>query len=180
MASFKMIGPCCITVHQEGCSIVRSKLTVLWLGQGGFGLAFEMRPDNPSLAGLFDHIVQGQALLPAAAFLEMAASASCSLLALSPTTHAAVSPPTAPTAVLTAVVIAAPLVLSSASSERQVIRCKADSADGSCEISSTDEVSGRKTTHFRSGFAAVAAAAEALTEAAAFTDGSAMPSSPLR
>ena len=119
--------------------------------QAGSRFTFHLSPSSPgAMASLFEHVVRGQALLPAAAFLETAAASSSILLAgrLPSTTH---------TAALTGAVIAALLVLSSAPGEGQVIICRLDTVNGQCSVSSASHSNAQQTTHFQSQTAPIAA-----------------------
>ena len=96
-----------------------------WALQARTGVQIEMLTQHPSLSYLQDHIVQGTAILPAAAFLELCLAAGHSALPKQPlaVTNASIMSPLALTAAL------------------HTITCSISHTDSSCRVAT-------HTTHF--------------------------------
>ena len=108
---------------------------------GGRQILIQAAPlDTPALAYLWDHQVSGKALVPGAAFLELAAAAAH--LPLPGSSQAGV--------VLTAATIPAPLVLPAPAQKLSApaMLCTLSAASGSVEIAS-----GQRSTHLRATMA---------------------------
>ncbi len=102
---------------------------------------FEWRLQTQSSAFLYDHIVQGRGIMPAAAYLEMVTAAVATTTASSSTAQ--------PQYAVSGAVFEAPLLLPDISSKTNamVLRCSLDTYSGICKLVST--VGGGGTQHMQ-------------------------------
>ena len=114
-----------------------TSLTSAAVSAKGAAVTFEWKLQSQATAFLYDHIVQGRSILPAAAYLEMIAAAAVSMTASASSAQA--------TCAISDAVFEAPFILPSQSRPAATAKllCKLDVAHGSCKLmSASDSASG--------------------------------------